>query len=215
MKSKKESTESKQEEIKQEKVNEENKAEEKTKESEDNVENIAKKEELSEIDKLKKSLEEKQKQADEYKAEYLRSVAEYQTLRNRIEKEKSEYINYGKAKILDRNIGIYDIFEQAMISVRAGQDIKSIKIGLDMIYNEFSKMLKEEGVEKIDCLNKKFDPNICEALEQVEDDTVEEGIILAIYQNGYKLNGKLMRPARVKVAKKKSEEQPSSDEKGE
>jgi molecular chaperone GrpE len=215
MKNKKESTESKQEEIKQEKVNEENKAEEKTKESEDNVENIAKKEELSEIDKLKKSLEEKQKQADEYKAEYLRSVAEYQTLRNRIEKEKSEYINYGKAKILDRNIGIYDIFEQAMISVRAGQDIKSIKIGLDMIYNEFSKMLKEEGVEKIDCLNKKFDPNICEALEQVEDDTVEEGIILAIYQNGYKLNGKLMRPARVKVAKKKSEEQPSSDEKGE
>jgi molecular chaperone GrpE len=215
MKNKKESTESKQEEIKQEKVNEENKAEEKTKESEDNVENIAKKEELSEINKLKKSLEEKQKQADEYKAEYLRSVAEYQTLRNRIEKEKSEYINYGKAKILDRNIGIYDIFEQAMISVRAGQDIKSIKIGLDMIYNEFSKMLKEEGVEKIDCLNKKFDPNICEALEQVEDDTVEEGIILAIYQNGYKLNGKLMRPARVKVAKKKSEEQPSSDEKGE
>ena len=210
MKSKKESKENKQEEVKEEK-----KAEETIKQEENKVEDISKEEGLSEIDKLKEALEEKQKQADEYKAEYLRSVAEYQTLRNRIEKEKSEYINYGKAKILDRNIGIYDIFEQAMISVRAGQDIKSIKIGLDMIYNEFSKMLKEEGVEKIDCLNKKFDPNICEALEQVEDDTVEEGIILAIYQNGYKLNGKLMRPARVKVAKKKSKEQPSSDEKDE
>ena len=190
-------------------------AEKKIEQAEEKIEDIARQEKLSELEILKQSLEEKQKQADEYKAEYLRSVAEYQTLRNRIEKEKTEYINYGKAKILDRNIGIYDIFEQAMVSVRAGQDLKSIKIGLDMIYNEFSKMLKDEGVEKIDCLNKQFDPNICEALDQVEDDTVEDGIILAVYQNGYKLNGKLMRPARVKVAKKKAKEQPSSAEKDE
>ena len=190
-------------------------AEKKIEQAEEKIEDIARQEKLSELEILKQSLEEKQKQADEYKAEYLRSVAEYQTLRNRIEKEKTEYINYGKAKILDRNIGIYDIFEQAMVSVRAGQDLKSIKIGLDMIYNEFSKMLKDEGVEKIDCLNKQFDPNICEALDQVEDDSVEEGIILAVYQNGYKLNGKLMRPARVKVAKKKAKEQPSSAEKDE
>ena len=181
-------------------------AEKKIEQAEEKIEDIARQEKLSELEILKQSLEEKQKQADEYKAEYLRSVAEYQTLRNRIEKEKTEYINYGKAKILDRNIGIYDIFEQAMVSVRAGQDLKSIKIGLDMIYNEFSKMLKDEGVEKIDCLNKQFDPNICEALDQVEDDTVEDGIILAVYQNGYKLNGKWMRPARVKVAKKKAKE---------
>jgi len=200
----KETTEKKQEEIKEEK-----KVEEKIEKAEEKVEDIARQEKLSELEILKQSLEEKQKQADEYKAEYLRSVAEYQTLRNRTEKEKGEYINYGKAKILDRNIGIYDIFEQAMISVRAGQDIKSIKVGLDMIYNEFSKMLKEEGVEKIDCLNKQFDPNICEALDQVETDEVEEGIVLAVYQNGYKMHGKLMRPARVKVAKKKAE--PSSE----
>ena len=160
-------------------------------------------------------MEEKQKQADEYKAEYLRIVAEYQTLRNRIEKEKAEYINFGKAKILERQISIYDVFEQAMISVRAGQDLKSIKVGLEMIYSEFSKMLKEEGVEKIECLNKPFDHNVCEALDQVETDDAEEGTVLAVYQNGYKLNGKLMRPARVKVAKKKSAEQPSSAEKAE
>ena len=171
-------------------------------ETEQKVEDIARDEKLSELDILKQSLQEKQKQADEYKADYLRSVAEYQTLRNRIEKEKGEYINYGKSKILERQIGIYDVFEQAMVSVRAGQDLKSIKVGLEMIYSEFSKMLKEEGVEKIDCLNKKFDHNTCEALEQVETDEAEEGTVLAVYQNGYKLNGKLMRPARVKVSKK-------------
>ena len=186
------------------------KAEEKVSEK---VEDIAREVKLSELDILKQSLEEKQKQADEYKAEYLRSVAEYQTLRNRTEKEKGEYINFGKAKILERNIGIYDVFEQAMISVRAGQDLKSIKVGLEMIYNEFSKMLKEEGVEKIECLNKPFDHNVCEALDQIETDEVEEGTVLAVYQNGYKLNGKLMRPARVKVAKKKEEEKESSEEK--
>ncbi|MBQ3835375.1 MAG: nucleotide exchange factor GrpE [Elusimicrobia bacterium] len=190
-------------------------AEQKIEEAEQKVEDVAREEKLSELDILKQSLEEKKKEAEENKAEYLRSVAEYQTLRNRIEKEKSEYINFGKAKILERNIGIYDVFEQAMVSVRAGQDLKSIKIGLEMIYNEFSKMLKEEGVEKIDCLNKPFDHNTCEALDQVETDEVEEGTVLAVYQNGYKMQGKLMRPARVKVAKKKSEEteQNSSEEK--
>ena len=187
-------------------------AEEKIEKAEEKVEDIAREVKLSELDILKQSLEEKQKQADEYKAEYLRSVAEYQTLRNRTEKEKCEYINFGKAKILERQIGIYDVFEQAMISVRAGQDLKSIKVGLEMIYNEFSKMLKEEGVEKIECLNKPFDHNVCEALDQVETDDVEEGTVLAVYQNGYKLNGKLMRPARVKVAKKKSDEQISSED---
>ena len=179
---------------------------------EEKVEDIAREVKLSELDILKQSLEEKQKQADEYKAEYLRSVAEYQTLRNRTEKEKGEYINFGKAKILERNISIYDVFEQAMVSVRACQDLKSIKVGLEMIYNEFSKMLKEEGVEKIECLNKPFDHNVCEALDQVETDDVEEGTVLAVYQNGYKLNGKLMRPARVKVAKAKQKEEAKKEE---
>ena len=59
--------------------------------------------------------------------------------------------------------------------------------------------------KNIECLNKKFDHNVCEALDQVETDEVEEGTVLAVYQNGYKLNGKLMRPARVKVAKAKEE----------
>ncbi|WP_372519146.1 nucleotide exchange factor GrpE [Candidatus Ruminimicrobiellum ovillum] len=201
--------EAKAEKIAEEKIE---KAEEKVAEK---VEDIAREVKLSELDILKQSLKEKQKQADEYKAEYLRSVAEYQTLRNRTEKEKGEYINFGKAKILERNISIYDVFEQAMISVRAGQDLKSIKVGLEMIYNEFSKMLKEEGVEKIDCLNKKFDHNVCEALDQVETDEAEEGTVLAVYQNGYKLNGKLMRPARVKVAKKKEEEKVAEEENSE
>ena len=204
-----EKIEKKAEKLAEEKIEE---AKENFEETEQKVEDIAREEKLSELDILKQSLEEKQKQADEYKAEYLRSVAEYQTLRNRTEKEKGEYINFGKAKILERNISIYDVFEQAMISVRAGQDLKSIKVGLEMIYSEFSKMLKEEGVEKIDCLNKKFDHNVCEALDQVETDEAEEGTVLAVYQNGYKLNGKLMRPARVKVAKKKSDEQISSEE---
>ena len=198
------------------KEKEEQKIEEKIEKAEEKVaekvEDIAREVKLSELDILKQSLEEKQKQADEYKAEYLRSVAEYQTLRNRTEKEKGEYINFGKAKILERQIGIYDVFEQAMVSVRAGQDLKSIKVGLEMIYNEFSKMLKEEGVEKIECLNKPFDHNVCEALDQVETDDVEEGTVLAVYQNGYKLHGKLMRPARVKVAKAKQKEEEKKEE---
>ncbi|MDD5021319.1 MAG: nucleotide exchange factor GrpE [Endomicrobiaceae bacterium] len=164
------------------------------------VEEIAREEKLSELDILRQSVEEKQKKADEYYDQLLRLKADFENFRRRTEKEKQDFLNWGREKILIKQIGIYDVFEQALQSVKAGKNLDSIMVGLDMIHKEFAKMLKEEGVEKIECLNKKFDPHFCEALAQVESDK-EDGTILEVYQQGYKCNGKLMRPAKVKIAK--------------
>jgi len=176
----------------------------KAKPEQQDVEDIAREEKISELDILKQSVEEKQKLADEYYDQLLRLKADFENFRRRAEKEKHDFLNWGREKILLKQIGIYDVFCQAMQSVRSGQNIESIKVGLEMIISEFAKMLKEEGVEQIDCLNKKFDPSFCEALDHCESDK-EEGTILQIYQPGYKINGKLMRAARVKVAKADNE----------
>jgi molecular chaperone GrpE len=101
-----------------------------------------------------------------------------------------------------KQISIDDVLRQALKSAKSGNNIESIIFGLEMISKEFSKMLNGEGVEEIKC--DKFDPNICEALEYVESEE-EDGKILEVYQKGYKMNGKLMRAAKVKVAKNNKE----------
>ncbi|MDR2772064.1 MAG: nucleotide exchange factor GrpE, partial [Elusimicrobiota bacterium] len=95
---------------------------------------------------------------------------------------------------------ILDVLEQAEKSIKMGGKPEDIIIGLDMINKEFLKILVEEGVEEIKL--EKFDPTVCEALDYVEGDK-DDGEILEIYQKGYTINGKLLRPAKVKVAKKK------------
>ncbi|MDR2860613.1 MAG: nucleotide exchange factor GrpE, partial [Elusimicrobiota bacterium] len=123
--------------------------------------------------------------------------------RRRSEKEKRDFLEYGKEKILIKQISIDDVLQQALKSAKSGGKVEDIIIGLDMISKEFSKMLIEEGVEEIKI--DKFDHNTCEALDYVESDK-EDGTILDVYQKGYKMNGKLIRTAKVKVAKKKEEE---------
>jgi molecular chaperone GrpE len=168
-------------------------------------EEYARDEKLSELEILKQSFDEKKKEAEEYYGQLVRLKADFENFRRRSEKEKKDYLDWGKEKILLKQISIDDVLQQALKSAKAGNNIESIVLGLDMISKEFSKMLKEEGVEEIQC--EKFDPNFCEALDLAESEE-EDGAILEVYQKGYKMNGKLIRPAKVKVAKnsKKQEE---------
>ena len=168
-----------------------------------NCEEDARDVKISELEILKQSYDEKRKQADEYYDQLLRLKADFENYRRRSEKEKKDYLDWGKEKILLKQISIDDVLEQALKSAKSGGKVEDIIIGLDMITKEFSKMLKEEGVEEIIC--EKFDPNVCEALDTVEGDDYEDGAILEVYQKGYKMNGKLIRAAKVRVAKRQSE----------
>jgi molecular chaperone GrpE len=160
--------------------------------------NKARDEKIYELEILKQSIEEKRKQAQDYYDQLLRLKADFENYRRRSEKEKKDCLEWGKEKILLKQISIDDVLRQALKSTKSGSNIESIVLGLEMISKEFSKMLKEESVEEIEC--DKFDPNICEALEYVESEE-EDGKILEVYQKGYKMNGKLIRAVKVKVAK--------------
>jgi molecular chaperone GrpE len=162
-------------------------------------------EKISELEILKQSVGQQKALAQDYYDQLVRLRADFENFRKRSEKEKKDYLDWGKEKILVKQIAIDDVLQHALKSAKTGSNMDSIIVGLDMISKEFAKMLKEEGVEEVQCEN--FDPNVCEALDYVES-VKEDGKVLEVYQKGYKMNGKLIRTAKVKVAKndKKSEE---------
>jgi molecular chaperone GrpE len=161
----------------------------------------ARNEKLVELEILKQSIDDKTKQINIYYDQLLRLKADFENYRKRAEKEKIHYLNIGKENIIIKQLNIYDVLEQAIHSIKVNQNVNSVLVGLEMISKEVTRMLQEEGVEEIHC--KYFDPNTCEALDYSEcTKQDDEGKILKIYQKGYKLNGKLIRTAKVKVAKK-------------
>jgi molecular chaperone GrpE len=160
-------------------------------------------EKILELEILKQSVKEQKDLAQNYYDQLVRLKADFENYRRRSEKEKNDYLDWGKEKILVKQIDIADVLQQALNSAKAGNNIEGVVVGLEMINKEFSKMLKDEGVEEIVC--EKFDPNICEALDSVESEQ-EDGKVLAVYQKGYKMNGKLIRTAKVKVAKSNKKE---------
>ena len=159
----------------------------------------AREEKISELEILRQSLEDKKKEAADFYDQLLRLKADFENFRRRADKEKRAYLDWGREKILVKQIALSDVLEQALKSAESGAKTQDILIGLTMINKEFSKMLAEEGVEEVEL--KKFDPNVCEALDFAPSKDVEDGTILAVYQKGYRLNGNLIRTAKVKVAK--------------
>jgi molecular chaperone GrpE len=157
---------------------------------------------IAELEILRQSFDDKNKQAQDYYDQILRLKAEFENYRRRADKEKRDFLQWGKEKILIKQIAIDDVLQQALKSAKDGGKVEDIIIGLELVIKESSKMLIEEGIEEIKL--EKFDPNVCEALDYVEsDDGAGEGDILEVYQKGYKMNGNLIRTAKVKVAKKK------------
>ncbi len=173
----------------------------KREENSETISQTARDEKLSELDILQQSLEEKKKQAESYYDQLLRLKAEFENYRRRSEKEKQSHLMWGKEEILMKQIGLLDVLQQAAKSAQSCTNIESIRKGLDLITQEFVKMLCSEGVAETNPLGKKFDPSTDEAVERVASDQ-EEGTVVDVAQKGYTFNGRVIRPAKVKVAKK-------------
>ncbi|MGA2090084.1 MAG: nucleotide exchange factor GrpE [Endomicrobiales bacterium] len=158
---------------------------------------------VAELDILRQSLEEHKKQAREYYDQLLRMKAEFDNFRRRTEKERTTHIAWGKEEILRKQVSILDILEQALASTKISSNIESIQQGLEMITQEFVRMLSSEGVKEMQCVGMQFDPTLHEALEQVVSDQ-PEGTIVSVLQKGYTMNGRVVRPAKVQVAKQQT-----------
>ena len=171
------------------------------KEGQKDVLDTARKEKMDELEILGQALVEEKKKTSELSDQLLRLKAEFENFRKRNEKEKQTLIAWGKEDILLKQLDLLFVIEQACKSVDGASDLESIKTGLKLILSEFQRMLKAEGVKAIDALGKQFDLNLHDAVEQVEDNKAKDGSIVEVLQDGYKIGEKVIKHARVKVAK--------------
>ena len=167
---------------------------------EDHKKKNKKKEEL--IEELDKQLEAKDESIKELQAKMLYLQAEFENFKKLKIKEKQEVLKYGNETLLQELVPVIDNLEMALAHATHADDIKVIVEGVKITLNQFLKVLEKSGVERIEALGTKFDPNLHEALYQEERDDVEPDMVVSEVQKGYLLNGRLVRPSRVSVSKK-------------
>ena len=139
-------------------------------------------------------------QLEELKDKFLRLSAEFDNYRKRTMKEKAELVKTGGEKVICSILPILDDMERAIKNMEASEAAASMKEGVELIYNKFLKVLHEDGVEKMETENAAFDTDFHEAIALVPaPDEAQKGKILDCVQNGYKLNDKVIRHAKVVV----------------
>ena len=141
----------------------------------------------------------------------IRLTADFDNFRKRAQREKDEARQFANQGLLEKLLPVLDNFEMALTAVKDADP--SVRDGVQMILDQLLGVLKESGVEPVDAMGQPFDPNLHEALSQEETTEVEEGTVVQQVQRGYKLNDRLVRPARVVVAKAPgaAEEAPNED----
>lgn len=140
-----------------------------------------------------KSAEEEEDQ----NTKYLRLMADFQNYKRRVEKEKSGIYAHANEKIVTDLLEVLDNFERALD--HEAED-ESYKAGMDMIFKQLFEVLERFGLKEIAALGEEFDPNFHNAVMNEESEEYESGIVSGVMQKGYTLNGKVIRPAMVKVA---------------
>ena len=157
------------------------------------------------------TLTEAQEAIAELNERIVRLTADFDNFRKRAQREKDEARQFANQGLLEKLLPVLDNFEMALTAVKDADP--SVRDGVQMILDQLLGVLKESGVEPVDAMGQPFDPNLHEALSQEETTEVEEGTVVQQVQRGYKLNDRLVRPARVVVAKAPgaAEEAPTED----
>ncbi|MDE6113881.1 MAG: nucleotide exchange factor GrpE [Muribaculum sp.] len=158
-------------------------------------------EELDEVGKLQKELEETKAQLEKEKKEYLFLMAEFDNFRKRTLKEKSELIKNGGESAMKGLLPIIDDFERSIQAINDSSDASSIKEGVELIYNKFLKYLEQNGVSVIESdKGTDFDTELHEAVTTFPaGDNSLKGKVIDTVQKGYKLHDKVIRHAKVVV----------------
>ena len=131
---------------------------------------------------------------------FVRLMAEFENFRRRNAKEQLELIETANGKLLEKLSEVQDNFERAFASENKAKDLEAFEKGMQMIYNQFAKILTDAGLEQIDPTGAEFDPNMHEALMQQPSETVPEGHVVTVFQKGYKLKNKILKTAKVIVS---------------
>ena len=177
---------------------------------ENNDENIHENENIIDEDVEETENEKLKDEISQLKEEKIRVLAEMENLRKRFDREKIDSIKYGSVNFARDILSPGDNLERALSVIDKDENypksIKNLIEGLFMVKKELSTVLEKNGITKIDTLNKKFDPNLHQAMMEIENDELDEGVVVQEIQIGYMMHDRLLRPAMVGVSKKSKKE---------
>ena len=149
----------------------------------------------------------------------LRALADSENQRRRSEKETKEAFEYGGFNFARETLSLLDNLQRAHQSIKNDESLKESKDlnkfleNIQIIEKDLITIFEKNNIKKISCLNKKFDPNNHQAMLEMEDETVEPGMVLQEIQPGYFFKDRLLRPSFVAVAKKKDLKNVENNEK--
>lgn len=149
-------------------------------------------------DKVKKL----EAELEEWKNSYTRKLAEFQNFTKRKENEVAEMRKYASEGIIVKLLDNIDNLERAVDASKESQNFDSLIEGVNMILNNLKHLLAEEGVEEIEAAGKEYDPYEHKAMITENKEELDDNVVVQVFQKGYKMKGKVVRPAMVTVNKK-------------
>jgi molecular chaperone GrpE len=144
--------------------------------------------------------------ADDAWERLVRTTADFENFKKRAARERQDATRYANEALIQKLIPVLDNFEMALGAAQAsaGNSVQSLQTGIAMIQQQLKAVLTEAGVTEVDAAGQPFDPQIHEAVSQQETTEVAEGHVVQQIRKGYKLRDRLLRPASVIVAKKRT-----------
>ena len=180
--------------------------------------NVEKKDGSMEEEKIESELETKQEnenkeeqtpeaKVSELEEKLVRLYAEMENQRRRYEKEREDAFEYGGFSLAKETLNLIDNLERSKITIEKDESIKNsdalkkIINHLDIIYKDMMTILKKNNISPIDSIGKKLDPNLHQAMMEIEDENKDSGIIIQEIQKGFMMKNRLLRPSLVAVSK--------------
>jgi molecular chaperone GrpE len=154
-----------------------------------------------EVEALRKSLEEVRGKADEYLEGWQRARAEFANYRKRIEREREQVQQEASGTVIRRFLDVVDDLDRALKNRPGEGEGAEWAAGIELIYRKLLNALEAEGVTPMEAEGEEFDPNLHEAISQEPSPEHESGEIIEVVQNGYLIGERVLRPARVRVAR--------------
>ncbi|TSA26279.1 nucleotide exchange factor GrpE [bacterium] len=162
--------------------------------------------EQAKIEMLEEEIEKLQEETASYKDRWLRAAAEFENFRRRNEKDRIDWIKNANKDLILELINVYEHLEMAMKSADTDQVPENFRKGIVMVHDQLKSLLEKYGLRRIEAVGEEFDPQYHQAIICTEKDGFDDNIIFDCIQNGYILNDKVLRHARVAVAKAPEEE---------
>ena len=134
-----------------------------------------------------------------------RLSADYANFQKRVPKQISDSIAYEKEQIVKVLLPVLDDFERTLHNAQAGNSTEAIVKGIQIVHDKLVDVLRSQGIERVKAVGEKFDPGVHEAMMQRCEPDKHDDVVLEEIQNGYKLNGRVIRPSKVVVNKLQAE----------